>query len=487
MGKLDDIRTALTFDDVLLLPRQSDVTPAEVQLQTQLTRNIEINLPILSAAMDTVTEKETAIALALMGGMGVIHKNMSPTDQAWHVRRVKRYSSWIVLDPMTLAPDTTIARVKEIVAQKSYSGFPVVDDATRLIGIITNRDIRSVRDDSTLVREVMVVDPITAPSDVTVEEAVAILHNHKIEKLPVVDAEGVLKGIITLKDIVRMEDYPDAAKDGKGRLRIGAAIGPHDMERAELLVAEGVDALVVDTAHGHSQNVIRAVHHLRELGVDIIAGNIGTAAAAKDLVQAGADAVKVGVGPGSICTTRIVAGTGVPQVTAIEDVYRVAREKGVPVIADGGIRYSGDIAKAIAAGASTVMLGSIFAGTEESPGSVVFIGGRKYKQYRGMGSIGAMKRGSKDRYGQADVGSDKLVAEGVEGIVPYKGTVAEVAFQLTGGLRSAMGYSGCRTIAELREKGEFIRITNAGLQESHPHEVNITSEAPNYSLSSGDF
>ncbi|MDX1663095.1 MAG: IMP dehydrogenase [Candidatus Promineifilaceae bacterium] len=487
MGKLDDIRTALTFDDVLLLPRQSDVTPAEVQLQTQLTRNIEINLPILSAAMDTVTEKETAIALALMGGMGVIHKNMSPTDQAWHVRRVKRYSSWIVLDPMTLAPDTTIARVKEIVAQKSYSGFPVVDDATRLIGIITNRDIRSVRDDSTLVREVMVVDPITAPSDVTVEEAVAILHNHKIEKLPVVDAEGVLKGIITLKDIVRMEDYPDAAKDGKGRLRIGAAIGPHDMERAELLVAEGVDALVVDTAHGHSQNVIRAVHHLRELGVDIIAGNIGTAAAAKDLVQAGADAGKVGVGPGSICTTRIVAGTGVPQVTAIEDVYRVAREKGVPVIADGGIRYSGDIAKAIAAGASTVMLGSIFAGTEESPGSVVFIGGRKYKQYRGMGSIGAMKRGSKDRYGQADVGSDKLVAEGVEGIVPYKGTVAEVAFQLTGGLRSAMGYSGCRTIAELREKGEFIRITNAGLQESHPHEVNITSEAPNYSLSSGDF
>ena len=483
MSKLDNVKIGLTFDDVLLVPRKSDILPTDVNLSTQLTKNIELHIPLVSAAMDTVTEHDTAIAMALEGGIGIIHKNLPAESQAKLARKVKRFSSWIIREPKTLKPEDKIQAANEIRKEKGYSGFPVVDDKGLLIGILTNRDIRSMDNHKALVKQAMVYDPIVAKEGVSVDEALKILHKHKIEKLPVVDKHGKLTGMITLTDIARMEEYPRACKDDKGRLRVGAAIGPTDFDRAQLLADEGVDVIVIDTAHGHSKNVINAVKKLKKLKCDIIAGNVATTKGAKALADAGVDAVKVGVGPGSICTTRVVAATGVPQITAIEDAYLAVKKQGIPVIADGGIRYSGDIAKALAAGASSVMMGSMFAGTEESPGDIVYVNGRKYKQYRGMGSISAMMKGSKDRYGQKRIKyAKKLVAEGVEGIVPYKGKIAEVIYQLLGGVRSAMGYSGVETVKDLTEKGRFIRITNAGLRESHPHEINITQEAPNYSL-----
>ena len=481
--KFNNLRNSLTFDDVLLLPQYSEVLPSEVILKTKLTKKIDLNIPIISSAMDTVTEAETAIALAILGGIGIVHKNMPITQQAKQVRKVKRYSSWIVKDPFTLNPNDKISYVKELIKERGYSSFPVVDSEGLLLGILTNRDIRKVIDQDLLVKQVMVYDPITTHEKITKEEATELMHDKKIEKLLVVNKDLKLKGMITLRDIARMKISPDACKDKRGRLRVGAAIGPTDLERAQALINEDVDVIVVDTAHGHSKNVVETVKKLKKLNVQVIAGNIATGKAAEVLIKAGADALKVGIGPGSICTTRIVAGTGVPQIAAIEDVYDVAKKYDIPVIADGGIRYSGDVAKAIGAGASSVMMGSIFAGTEESPGKVVFVGGRKYKQYRGMGSISAMMKGSKDRYGQKGITeSRKLVAEGVEGIVPYKGRVEEVVYQILGGLRSAMGYSGTKTIKELKENAKFIKITNAGLKESHPHEINITQESPNYSM-----
>ncbi|MFH0876362.1 MAG: IMP dehydrogenase [archaeon] len=483
MAKLDKIKLGLTFDDVLLVPAKSEIVPSEAILKTKATKNISMNIPIFSSAMDTVTESETAIALGVLGGIGIIHKNLPVEEQAKEVRKVKRYSNWIISDPVTISPENTILEAKELIEKKGYSSFPVVDNDNMLIGILTKRDIRCVSDDSTLIKEAMVFDPITTHVSVTKNEALKILHENKIEKLPVVDKEGHLAGIITLKDIVRTHNFPNACLDGKGRIIVGAAIGPHDFERAAALAKEDVDIIVLDTAHGHSKNVIDAIIFLKSNypKVDIIAGNVATMKGTEELILAGADAIKVGIGPGSICTTRIVSGTGIPQITAISDCYSAAKKQGVPIIADGGIRYSGDLAKALAAGASSVMMGSTFAGTEESPGEIIFIGGRKYKQYRGMGSISAMMKGSKDRYFQNEITSEKkLVAEGIEGVVPYKGKISEVVYQMLGGLRSAMGYCGTKTITELNEMSEFIRITNAGLKESHPHDVMITSAAPNY-------
>lgn len=480
----------LTFDDVLLVPAESAVLPKDVDTRTRLTRQIGLNIPIISAAMDTVTEARMAIALAREGGIGIIHRNLSIEEQVAEVDKVKRSESGMIVEPVTLRPFDKVRDALAVMERYHISGVPITDEKGHLVGILTNRDLRFEDDLDQPVANLMTKEPlITAPVGTTLDQAKEILHKYKIEKLPVVDEHGVLKGLITVKDIQKRIQYPNATKDAQGRLRVGAAIGvgPDALERAAALVEEGVDVLVVDTAHGHSRAVIEMVRAVKaRWDVAVIAGNIGTGEAARALIEAGADAVKVGVGPGSICTTRVVAGVGVPQITAIMDVARVARAYGVPVIADGGIQYSGDIAKALAAGADSVMLGSLLAGVDESPGEVILYQGERFKEYRGMGSIGAMKARSysKDRYFQQDVESlAKFVPEGIEGRVPYKGPLANVIYQLVGGLRAAMGYCGARTIRELQEKARFIQMTNAGLRESHPHDVIITKEAPNYRLS----
>jgi IMP dehydrogenase len=483
----DKIRSeGLTFDDVLLVPSYSEVMPREVSLQTAFSRNIHLNIPIVSAAMDTVTEDKLAIAIAREGGIGVIHKNMSVDNQARHVRKVKRAENVMILDPVTILQEGTIADALNLMQEYKIGGIPVVDKKNKLIGIVTNRDLRFETRMSRPIREVMTGSGIiTTTQDTDLVKAAEILQKHKIEKLPVVDTENTLIGLITYKDITKSKDRPNSCKDSKGRLRVAAAVGVSGdtEERIHALVEAGVDAVIIDTAHGHSRGVIDTLKRARKLTdqVDIILGNIGTAEAARDLAKTGADAVKVGIGPGSICTTRVIAGVGIPQLTAIYDVAKALEGSGIPVIADGGIRYSGDIVKALAAGAHTIMTGSLFAGVEESPGETIIYNGRKYKSYRGMGSIEAMQMGSKDRYFQ-DVEDDinKLVPEGIAARVPYKGTLSEVVFQLIGGLRAGMGYCGTATIAEL-QKAQFVKITHSGIIESHPHDVTITREAPNYS------
>ncbi|MGE5560494.1 MAG: IMP dehydrogenase [Chloroflexota bacterium] len=477
-------KEGLTFDDVLLLPAESDILPRDVDITTQLTRDIRLNMPLISAGMDTVTEARMAIAMAREGGVGVIHKNMPIDRQAAEVDRVKRSEHGVITDPIYLDPDQTIKDADDLMARYHIAGLPVVSDG-RLVGILTNRDIRFEEDHSRKVRDVMTRDNlITAPVGTTLDEARQILARHKIEKLPLVDGSFGLKGLITLKDIEKARQYPNSARDRRGRLLAAAAVGvsADTMERATALVNAGVDILVIDTAHGHSRGVIDTVVRMRQAFRDValIAGNVATAEATVALIEAGADCVKVGVGPGSICTTRIVAGIGVPQITAVFDCATAARERGVPVIADGGIRYSGDVVKAIAAGASVVMIGSLFAGTEESPGEMEIYQGRSFKVYRGMGSLGAMKAGSRDRYFQEN--AQKLVPEGIEGRVPYRGSLSDTVYQLIGGLRAGMGYCGVHNISELQTNTRFVRITAAGLQESHPHDVSITKEAPNYSV-----
>lgn len=481
------IKEALTFDDVLLVPGHSLVHPKDVSVGTFLTRNIELNIPLLTAAMDTVTESQMAIAIAREGGMGMIHKNMPIDRQAEEVDRVKRSESGMILDPITLSPTKTLRDAHELMARFSISGVPIVEEDGRLVGIITNRDLQFEASFDRSIRDVMTSDElITAPVGTTLEEAEQVLHRHRIEKLPVVDSEGRLRGLITVKDIFKRRRYPGACKDGHGRLRTGAAIGagPGDLDRARALVEAEVDALVIDTAHGHSEGVLVAVAKTKEAFPDaeVIAGNVGTAEGAKALVERGADAIKVGVGPGSICTTRVVTGVGLPQLTAVMDAVDGV-DAAVPVIADGGIRYSGDIMKALAAGASSVMMGSMFAGTEESPGESFLMQGRRFKTVRGMGSLGAMQEGSADRYFQdPEEETKKLVPEGIEARVPYKGPMADTVFQLVGGIRSGLGYCGASSLAELRERASFIRVTTGGLRESHPHDVTITREAPNYHL-----
>ena len=477
-------KEGLTFDDVLLIPAKSDVLPADVSLKTRLTNKISLNIPVLSAAMDTVTEANLAIAIAREGGAGTIHKNMSIEAQVDHVDRVKRSENGVITNPIFLGPDNYAYEAEALMHKFKISGVPICDENKRVIGIITNRDMRFLVDFNVRISDVMTKDNLVlAPEGTTLEQAQEILRTHKIEKLPLVDANNILKGLITIKDIEKAYKYPNSAKDSRGRLICGAAIGvtADCLERAGALLAAGADFLVLDSAHGHSQGIINKVHEVKNAfpEAQLIAGNIATGAAARELIEAGADAIKVGIGPGSICTTRIVAGIGVPQITAICDAAEVADKYGIPVIADGGLKYSGDIVKAIAAGASSVMMGSMFAGCEESPGAEELYQGRRFKVYRGMGSISAMQSGSKDRYFQQ--GNKKLVPEGVEGRVPYKGVLADTVYQLMGGLRSGMGYCGAATIEALRENGEFVRITGAGLRESHPHDINITKEAPNYS------
>lgn len=477
-------REGLTFDDVLLIPAESQVLPGDVDVTTQLTRSIRINIPITSAAMDTVTEHRLAIALAREGGVGFIHKNMSIEAQAEMVRKVKRSESGMITDPITMGPDKTVGDALDLMAEYRISGIPITSPDGDLIGIVTNRDLRFETDRSRPIRDLMTTrNLITVPEGTTLEQAKQILHEHRIEKLLVVDRRGKLSGMITVKDIMKQIEYPNACKDAQGRLRVGAAIGSSGdyLERADALVRVGADVLAIDTAHGHSRGVLEAVLRIRERypKVQLVAGNVSTGAATAALCERGVDAVKVGQGPGSICTTRVVTGAGMPQITAITECARVAARFGVPIIADGGIRYSGDIAKAIAAGASTVMIGSLLAGTEESPGETILYEGRSYKSYRGMGSIGAMQHGSGDRYFQGGAGR-KLVAEGIEGRVPYKGPLSDTIFQLVGGLRSGMGYVGAKDIESMRRDARFIRISMAGLIESHPHDVTITKEAPNY-------
>ena len=473
----------LTFDDVLLVPQKSDVTPDNVQLGTQLTKKIRLNIPMMSSAMDTVTEANLAIAMAREGGIGIIHKNMTIEQQATEVDKVKRSEHGVITDPFYLSPDHTLTDADELMGKFRISGVPITEN-DKLVGIITNRDLKFETDYSKKIKEVMTSkNLITAPVGTTLEEATEILRKHKIEKLPLVDENGRLGGLITIKDIEKTVKYPNAAKDENGRLLVGAAIGitADVLDRVAALVEAKVDVLVLDSAHGHSQNIFTCMKNIKAHypQIPIIAGNIATGEAARELIEAGADAVKVGIGPGSICTTRIVAGVGVPQVTAINQVYEVAKEYGIPVIADGGIKYSGDLPKAIAAGADVIMMGSLFAGCDESPGETEIYEGRKYKVYRGMGSIAAMEKGSKDRYFQT--GTKKLVPEGVEGRVPYKGALSDTIFQLIGGMRAAMGYCGAHTIEDLKLNGKFVRITAAGLRESHPHDISITKEAPNYS------
>lgn len=481
------IKEALTFDDVLLIPARSEVLPRDVQTRTRLTNNIYLNIPIISAGMDTVTEARLAIAMARQGGIGIIHKNMSIARQAEEVDRVKRSESGVIVDPFYLSPDNLISEAEALMSKYRISGVPVVNQDKKLVGILTNRDLRFVRDYNRPIAEVMTDKGlVTAPVGTTVEEAKEALQEHKIEKLPLVDENNVLKGLITIKDIEKAEQFPNAAKDKQGRLLVGAAVGVSEdtMERVAALIKAEVDIIVVDTAHGHSVGVLKTVGKIKETypEMEIVAGNVATAEATEDLIKAGADVVKVGIGPGSICTTRVVAGVGVPQVTAIYDCAERARKFNIPVIADGGIKYSGDIVKALAAGADTVMLGSLLAGTEESPGELEIYKGRSYKVYRGMGSIGAMQEGSKDRYFQEREDLKKLVPEGIEGRVPYKGSLADTVYQLIGGVRAGMGYCGTATIEELHQKARFVRITSAGLRESHPHDINITKEAPNYSV-----
>ena len=482
----EHIREGLTFDDVLLVPQKSEVLPRDVDLSVQLARNTKLNIPLLSAAMDTVTDGRMGIAVAREGGVGVIHKNMSIEEQASQVDKVKRSEHGVITDPFFLSPDHLIADAKEVMARYHISGVPITDKNNVLVGILTNRDLRFEEDDSKRIGEVMTSDHlVTASEGITLNEAKKILAAHRIEKLPLVDQNFHLRGLITIKDIEKATKYPNSAKDQNGRLLCAAAVGiSHDtMERVKALVQARVDIISIDTAHGHSMGVLKAVEAIRKAYPDLVlfGGNVATAAATRDLISAGVDCVKVGIGPGSICTTRVIAGIGVPQITAIADCANEAAKHGINVIADGGIKYSGDIAKAIAAGASAVMLGSLLAGTEESPGQIEIYQGRSFKVYRGMGSMGAMSQvhGSSDRYFQED--ARKLVPEGVEGRVPFKGTLADTVYQLMGGLRSAMGYCGAPGIEALKQNGEFIRITNAGLQESHPHDIFITKEAPNYS------
>ncbi len=484
--RINDIKEALTFDDVMLVPGYSEVLPKDVDISTYFTPQIKLNIPLVSAAMDTVTEARTAIVMAREGGIGVIHRNMSPVRQALEVEKVKKSESGMIVDPITMRPEQKIREALEVMARYKISGVPVTR-GRKLVGILTNRDLRFVEDLDAPIETVMTKDNlITVNQEITLEEAKKILHEHRIEKLPVVDEDFNLKGLITIKDIEKMIQYPNACKDSLGRLRVAAAVGvgPDLEERCEELVRAGVDALVVDTAHGHSKRVIEAVEFIKKnYNIPVVAGNIATKEGAAALVKAGADAVKVGVGPGSICTTRIVAGVGVPQITAIMEVASYCKKLGVPVIADGGIKFSGDVTKALAAGADSVMIGNLFAGTDESPGEVVLYQGRSYKVYRGMGSIEAMKEGAKDRYCQDDVVEEaKLVPEGIEGRVPYRGPLSESIYQLVGGLKAGMGYVGARNIKELYEKARFIRITYAGLRESHVHDVIITKEAPNYRL-----
>lgn len=477
-------KEGLTFDDVLLVPAASDVLPRDVQLGTNLTKKIKLNIPIISSGMDTVTEAKMAIAIAREGGIGVIHKNMPIAQQANEIDKVKRSEHGIIVDPIFLSPENTLQDAHDLMERYHISGVPVTEN-DKLVGILTNRDLRFETDLTLKISSCMTREKlITAPVGTSIEDAKELLRKHRIEKLPLVDEQGRLRGLVTIKDIEKRLKYPNAAKDSKGRLLVAAAIGVGaDMnDRLDAIVAAKVDVVVVDTAHGHSAGVINTVRKIKEKYPDLqlIAGNVATAEATRALIEAGADAIKVGIGPGSICTTRVIAGIGVPQITAVFDCASVAREYGIPIIADGGIKYSGDVVKALAAGASVVMVGNLFAGTEESPGEKVIYQGRSYKVYRGMGSLGAMAQGSKDRYFQENM--DKLVPEGIEGRVPYKGALADTVYQLLGGLRAGMGYCGVRNIEELKTNTKFIRITSAGLKESHPHDVNITKESPNYSL-----
>lgn len=481
------IQKALTFDDVLLVPAYSNVLPRDTNLKTRLTRNISLNMPLISAAMDTVTEGRLAIAMAQQGGIGIVHKNLTPAEQAREVAKVKRFESGVLRDPITVPPDMKVHDVIALSRQHGISGFPVVDGA-KLIGIVTNRDLRFEERLGEPVRAIMTPRErlVTVSEGTSLAQAKALMHRHRLERVLVVNEAFELRGLMTVKDITKATEHPDACKDEHGKLRVGAAVGvgPENVERVEALAAAGVDVIVVDTAHGHSQGVLERVRWVKQHfpHIDVVGGNIATAEAAKALVEHGADGVKVGIGPGSICTTRIVAGVGVPQITAIANVADALRGSGVPVIADGGVRYSGDVSKALAAGADAVMMGSMLAGTEESPGDVFLFQGRQYKSYRGMGSVGAMKDGAADRYFQEDNSAnvDKLVPEGIEGRVAYKGGVSAILFQLIGGVRASMGYCGCRTIEELHEKAAFVEITAAGVRESHVHDVQITKEAPNY-------
>lgn len=475
-------KRALTFEDVLLVPQYSEVLPKEVSLETKLTKNISLKIPMVSAAMDTVTEYRSAIAMARLGGIGIIHKNMDIERQCKEVIKVKKSESGIIIDPIFVYPDATLADAEVLMSEYKISGVPVVDGHNKLLGILTNRDMRFEKDMKILVVDAMTAMPlITATKGIDLDDAADIMHKNKIEKLPIIDEDGLLKGLITIKDIKKRIEYPNSNKDSFGRLVVGAAIGVGQYDRAKALVDAGVDVLVLDSAHGHSKGILDTVRKIKEtMEVDVIAGNIATAEAVLALIEAGADAVKVGIGPGSICTTRIVAGVGVPQISAIDECAEAARPFGVPVIADGGIKYSGDIAKALAVGASCVMAGSLLAGTEEAPGETIMFQGRQYKSYRGMGSIGAMQKGSTDRYFQEGTAADKLVPEGIEGRVPFRGSIAGIVHQMMGGLRASMGYCGSENMTVFWEKSEFVEITSAGLKESHVHDVIITQEAPNY-------
>ncbi len=475
-------KQALTFEDVLLVPQYSEVLPKEVSLETKLTKNIALKIPMVSAAMDTVTEHRAAIAMARLGGIGIIHKNMDIKTQCKQVTKVKKSESGIIIDPIFVHPDATLADAELLMKEYKISGVPVIDAHNKLLGILTNRDMRFEKNMHKLASEVMTAMPlITATKGISLDDAADIMHKNKIEKLPIIDKEGFLQGLITIKDIKKRIEYPNSNKDSFGRLVVGAAIGVGQYDRAQALVDAGVDVLVLDSAHGHSKGILDTVRKIKKMmKIDIIAGNIATAEATLALIEAGVDAVKVGIGPGSICTTRIVAGVGVPQISAIDECAEIARKHGVPIIADGGIKYSGDISKALAVGASSIMAGSLLAGTEESPGETIMFQGRQYKSYRGMGSIGAMQKGSNDRYFQEGTAADKLVPEGIEGRVPFRGSIAGIVHQMMGGLRASMGYCGSKTIEIFWDKAEFVQITSAGLKESHVHDVIITQEAPNY-------
>jgi IMP dehydrogenase len=482
------IGEGITFDDVLLIPRKSSVVPTEVEVSTRLTRDIRLNIPLVSAAMDTVTDARLAIALAQEGGLGIIHKNLATAEQAKEVAKVKRFEAGVIAEPYVLGPEEPVGSARKMMREMNISGIPITK-GKKLVGIVTSRDLRFVTDEGRKLEEVMTKAPlVTAPVGTSVDDAKSLLFKAKVEKLLIVDEKMQLRGLITMKDINKRQLNPHACKDGQGRLRVGAAIGVFEYDRAKALIEAGVDTVVVDTAHGHSKNVIETVKELRKRHKDLqlIAGNIATADAAKDLVDAGVDAVKVGIGPGSICTTRVIAGVGVPQITAITEVAKVTSKADIGLIADGGIRHSGDITKALAAGADCVMVGSILAGTAESPGETIIHKGRSYKAYRGMGSLGAMVKGSKDRYGQGDVEEKaKLVPEGVEGMVPFKGPLADLVYQMVGGVRAGMGYCGCQTVEQLKKETRFLRISNASLRENHPHDILIIKEAPNYSGESG--
>jgi len=478
------VKRALTFEDVLLVPQYSEILPKQVDVKTRISKNVTLNIPIVSAAMDTVTEHRTAIMMARLGGIGVIHKNMDVESQAKEVKRVKKSESGVIIDPIFINPEATVAEALSLMSDLHISGVPVIDKDRKLIGILTNRDLRFETNMSVLVKDRMTKAPlITAPKGCTLDDAEKIFSQNRVEKLPIVDKDGRLDGLITIKDLKKRKEYPNANKDSYGRLRVAAAIGVGQLDRAKALVDAGVDVIVIDQAHGHSKGIIDTLKEVKaNFKVDIVAGNIANPAAVKDLAEAGADGIKVGIGPGSICTTRIVAGVGVPQISAIDDCASEAAKYGIPVIADGGLKYSGDVAKALAAGAACVMAGSLLAGCEESPGELITFQGRQYKVYRGMGSIGAMTKGSSDRYFQEGTAQDKLVPEGIEGRVPFAGSIKDVIHQLIGGLRSAMGYVGAKDIPTLQERAEFVEITSAGLKESHVHDVVITHEAPNYKV-----